>query len=359
MLTLRYSQSPSSQNLVGLTLVGALGLLIKFPAFVHLGLFFVLATVDRQGIRAFFRPGLVLASLLITLALLGWGRYVDYVNGPFFPFWRGWENFYGFLQPKLSRFSFQFWAPLAGYNLAFILPAVLAPFGLAGLFTIWKGRRECFESRMLLYLFVSLLAGWLIWAKAAPSHSYYNFPNLPFFCALFGFGVSGWLESFFRSPWLKRVLSTSVIFLLLLWGAAGYLYLSRPDAVTCTAAAWLRAHTLATDLVIYQPRHMASVLDYAHQPLLSHTSLRRTWIWTRLTPIWEKERALKTSPWLIVSQPSVDISWIEQLRRFFKGTPAPLPISLAEELPDQWQVVDQTKDFIVYQKARGPQKSGR
>lgn len=358
-LALRHAGNPSFQNLTGLTLVGALGLLIKFPAFVHLGLFFVLVLVDRQGIRAFFRPALWLAGLLIALALLGWGRYVDHVNGPFFPFWRGWENFYGFLQPNLSRFSFQFWVPLAGYNLAFILPAVLVPFGFAGLLKIWKDRRKSFESRIWLYLFLSLLAGWLIWAKAAPSHSYYNFPNLPFFCALFGLGVSGWLETWFRSPRIKRLVSISMVFLLLLWGTTGYLYLARPDTVTCAAAAWLRAHTLATDLVIYQPRHMASVLDYEHQPLLSHASLRRTWIWTRMTPQWEKERALQTSRWLIVTQPSGEISWIERLRRFFKGMPAPPPINLAEEMPDQWQVVCQAKDFIVYQKAPGRERSGR
>jgi len=363
LLGLHYAARPTWQNLAGSTLVGLLGLLVKFPAFVHLGLFFVLVVADRQGWRALCKPALGGAGLFIVIALLGWSRYVDAVNSSFFPDWRGWENLRGFLRPEMSRLSFGFWAPFTAYNLAFVLPAVAAPFAGVGLVAMVRQRSD-FQSRIWLYLLLSLLGSWLVWAKGAAAQNYYNLPNLPVFCALFGGGVAASWKKLSWSPRGAMAVKLGFTLLLFTWAAGGYAYLARPDRTTLEAATWIKAHSGGKDLIIFQPRHMASVLDYEHQPLLSHASSRRTWVWTRSTPEWEKQRASNSSAWLVVTHPPARLAWLERLRRFFKGNPRPAPSSLAEDKAGQWIAASRGESFTIYRRnpvsdQRGQEPEGR
>ena len=357
LLGLQYAARPTCQNLAGCTLVGVLGLLVKFPAFIHLGLFFLLVVADRQGWRALFKPALGGGGLVIVIALLGWSRYVDAVNSLFFPDWRGWENLRGFLRPEMSRLSFGFWAPLTAYNLTYVLPVVAAPFAGVGLVAMVR-RRSDFQCRIWLYLLLSLLGSWLVWAKGAAAQNYYNLPNLPVFCALFGGGVAAFWEKLSWHPRGAMAAKLGFTLLLFAWAAGGHAYLARPDHTTLKAASWIRANSKEMDLVIYQPRHMASVWDYEHQPLLSYASSRRTWVWTRSTPEWEKQRASTSSAWLVVTHPPARLARLERLRRFFKGDPRPAPTSLAEDEADQWIAASRGESFTIYRRNLVPGQGG-
>jgi hypothetical protein len=107
-------------------------------------------------------------------------------------------------------------------------------------------------------------------------------------------------------------------------GFVGYYYLSRSDHVTVEVAEWVNANTDTDDIILYQPRHAAAVMDYQHQPLLSRSTGRRTWIWTRSTQQWEKDRAATTSDYVVITHPPLEVGGFERLRQQFKG-PGPKP----------------------------------
>jgi len=77
---------------------------------------------------------------------------------------------------------------------------------------------------------------------------------------------------------------------------------------------------------------------------------RRTWIWTRLVPEQEKQRALETSLYLIVTNPPATTSPLETLRQKFKGPPAPPPEPVFESHSGQstvWPSVLESSDLII------------
>jgi hypothetical protein len=321
----------------GLFLTGLLGLLVKFPSFVHLGLFAGFVLIDRQGWRSIFRPGLLLAAFFIAVCLFAWGECVKVVNEAYFSDWAGWANVIGFIRPETSRLSSGYWLPLAGYNVAFIATAAAIPFVGLGLWTMVRRFTASVRSRVWLYLLLSLLTSWLIWGKGAPAQNYYNLPNLVLFSALFGVGVAKalrWLGTQSTARWVGQGVCTLLIGALVAWGILGFRYLSHPDIVAAEAAEWVKTKTEVDDIIIYQPRHDPRVIDYEHQPLLSHLTERRTWIWTRSTPNWEKQRALETSTYLVVTNPARHEGWLEQLRQSLKGAPPAPPAPLPQESSD-------------------------
>ena len=89
-------------------------------------------------------------------------------------------------------------------------------------------------------------------------------------------------------------------------------------------------------------------MDYEHQPLLSHATGRRTWIWTRFTPEWEKLRALQTSAYVIVTVAQDKIGFMESLRRKFKGSPNLPPDPIWQTWPSEFQPVFASNTFSVF-----------
>ena len=345
LLVIHHSCQPSSANAVALVLVAGLGLLIKLPSFAHLGVFLLLVLVDRGGWHALLNPILIMGGLIIVASLLAWSHFIESVNTTYFPYWTGRENLIGFVQPDISRLSPSFWTPLIGYNLAFILPMLVAPFAAIGFWRFWHARNNFLHSRIWLYLLASLLASWLVWAKGPAAQSYYNLPNLIVFSAAFGMGVCQTEGLRVRISLLGRAVLVAI---LVVSSFAGYLYLSRPDYVTVEVAQWIRTNTGCDDIILYQPRHAAAVMDYEHQPLLSHLTGKRTWIWTRSTPEWERVRSLKTSNYLIVTNPQPTISPIEALRISFKGPPPPPPSSISLSNPKEFLKMHGNERFVVY-----------
>jgi hypothetical protein len=217
--------------------------------------------------------------------------------------------------------------------------------------TIFKTLKTNLASRFWLYNLIALFAFWTLWGKAAPAQNYYNLPNLILLAALFGLGCQSgfeWLQKKSLPAILQKTAAATIILLLALSGYLGQRYLSRPDAITIAAAEWVKANTGPNDLIIYQPRHDPRVIDYEHQPLLSHLTGRRTWIWTRSTPDWEKSRALETSRYLIVTNPSESTNPLENLRRKFKGTPPPPPENASNVNQQKFTEIESFKDFSVF-----------
>ena len=222
---------------------------------------------------------------------------------------------------------------------------LVAPFAAIGFWRFWHARNNFLHSRTWLYLLASLLTSWLIWAKGPAAQSYYNLPNLIVFSAAFGMGVCQAEGLRVRISLLGRAVLVAI---LVVSSFAGYLYLSRPDYVTVEVAQWIRTNTGCDDIILYQPRHAAAVMDYEHQPLLSHLTGKRTWIWTRSTPEWERVRSLKTSNYLIVTNPQPTISPIEALRISFKGPPPPPPSSISLSNPKEFLEMHGNERFVVY-----------
>jgi 4-amino-4-deoxy-L-arabinose transferase-like glycosyltransferase len=348
-----YAATPSLSKLGALTVISAIGLLVKFPAFVHLVIVAIFLLTDRQGWKFLFRPAHLLAALILLTMVFGWGKYVEAVNKSYFAYWCGMENLIGFIRPDVSRLSPSYWLNLIAYNLSFIIPLAIAWLAIPGAVTTFKTLKTNPASRFWLYNLIALFVFWTLWGKAAPAQNYYNLPNLILFSALFGLGCQSTLDCLkaknLPSP-LQKATAATIALLLALSSYAGQHYLSRPDSITLAAAEWVKANTQPTDLIIYQPRHDPRVIDYEHQPLLSHLSARRTWIWTRIVPEWEKQRALETSRYIIVTKPAANTSQLETLRRKFKGSPAPPPEPVFETHSNQetaWPTVLETSDLII------------
>jgi hypothetical protein len=351
---LDYARKSTWGAFAGLLLTALLGLLVKFPGFVHLGLFAGLVLIDRQGWKSIFRPALISASLAIALCLLAWGEYVKAVNEPHFADWAGWENIVGFIRPQVTRLSLSYWLPLAGYNASFIVTVVGIPFVVLGLSLMLRRSGQCFRSRMWIYLFLSLLFSWILWGKAAPAHNYYNLPNLVFFCAAFALGVTGlnrYLTQRSISVRASKMWGLFIATCIAVLGLLGYQYLSRPDRVTVAVAEWVSTNLPPGTTVAYQPRHAAAVMDYQHQPLLSHLTGRRSWILVRKTPPLELEEALKKSQCLIITHSPDSASPLENLRRRFKGSPSTVPGSFLNASQTRFRKVEENELFTAALRA--------
>jgi 4-amino-4-deoxy-L-arabinose transferase-like glycosyltransferase len=346
-----YAAEPALAKLAAIFLISALGLLIKFPAFVHLAIVAILLLIDRQGWKFLFRPAHLLSAALLTGLIFGWGKYAEVVNQNHFASWSGMQNLIGFIRPEASRLSPSYWLTLIAYNLSFIIPLAIAWLAIPGALAISKTLKTNLASRFWLYNLIALFVFWTLWGKAAPAQNYYNLPNLILLSALFGLGCQSsfeWLQKKSIAPILQKTVTGTIILLLAISGYLGQRYLSRPDAVTVAAAEWVKANTSPDDLIIYQPRHDLRVIDYEHQPLLSHLTGLRTWIWTRSTPDWEKSRALETSRYLIVTNPPKTTSPFENLRRKFKGPPPPPPEKASNEYQQKFTEIESFKDFSVF-----------
>lgn len=334
ILCLVYTKTQTLGVCAALILVGGLGLMVKFPAFVHLGLFAALVWLDRLGWRSVFRPAFILGALLLAGCLFAWGRYADSVNSQHFDYWTGLRNLEGFLQIHRSRLSVAYFLPLIAYNAILILGIVGVPFALLGFWQTVRRVRISFTCRVWIYLLASLFVYWLVWSKAAPAQSYYNLPNTVFLVAMFGIGCAWsveWMRKARLRPATRFALSTALILLLVGISAVCWSYLYRPDRTTMEAARWLQANTQKDDLILFQPRHDAAVMDYEHQPILSHATGRRTWIWTRTTPEEEKRRALQTSTYVVITSPPAHFGIFEGIRQAVKG-PSPQPPPAIDEL---------------------------
>jgi hypothetical protein len=297
------------------------------------------------------RPVFMAGAVLLLGCLVAWGRYADSVNSLHFDYWTGSRNLEGFIQINRSRLSLSYWLPLIAYNATLILSVVGAPLALLGIWRTLQTAGTYFSSRVLLYLLASLFAYWLVWSKAAPAQSYYNLPNTVFFSAMFGLGciqTIRWMAQKEVAPWLRRSFATALVALLAGSSAGCWYYLYQPDRVTMATADWLRNHTQPDDFVILQPRHHPAAMDYEHQPLLSHATGRRTWIWTRTTPEEEQARALKTSRYAVITHPSSEDGIFEKVRQAIKGPTPVAPETIDKVYPGLLAEISSGEGYTIF-----------
>ncbi len=350
-LCLVYTKTQTLGVCITLILVSGLGLMVKFPAFVHLGLFAALVWLDRLGWRSLFRPSFILGALLLAGSLFAWGRYADSVNSLHFDYWTGLRNIEGFIQIHRPRLSVAYFLPLIAYNAILILGIVGVPLALVGFWQTLRLFRTSFVYRVWIYLLASLVVYWVVWSKAAPLQSYYNLPNTVFFAAMFGIGCAwsvDWMKSARLPPATRFAVATVTTLLLVAVSAVCWTHLYQPDRAIMGAAQWIRANTQKEDLIIFQPRHHPAAMDYEHQPLLSHSSGRRTWIWARSTPEEESMRALRTASYVIITHPVEKLGIFELIRQQIKGpAPAP-PVALNELHPASLDIVASCRGYSVF-----------
>lgn len=353
LLCLIYTKDQRFRICALLILVAGLGLLVKFPAFVHLGFFAALVWLDRLGWCSLFRPALLAGALLLVGCLVAWGRYADSFNSLHFDYWTGLRNLEGFIQFHQSRLAPSYYLPLLGVNSLFLLGLVGVPLAMLGFWRTLRHCRSSFTSRVWIYLFISLLAYWLIWAKAAPGQNYYNLYNLIFFAAMFGVGFNsaiGWMHRQAVLVTLRGSLIAGTVVALAATCVLGWSLLYKPDHVVIRAAEWIRNNTQTDEMVILQPRHISVAMDYEHQPMLSHLSGRRSWIWTRSTPEAEKQRALDTATHAIVTSPADHGNLYHRIRAAIKGEPPAPPKGLDETHAQMFETVAEGDGYTILRK---------
>lgn len=352
---IRYATTERSAWLVASIILAAFGLLIKFPAFAHLGIFAGCILLDRQGLKIFKSPILCLGVAFLVACLLIWSRFVEQVNTEFFPYWAGSENILTFIGPWQLRLQPGYYVSLAALNLTYVLPLVCLPFVILGAWQALTSFQAAFASRVWVYLGLSTAVYLIFWAKGGASQNYYNLHNLITFCGFFSLGIVAadqFLAKIFRRSFPR----------FLKWGLAALLavgmvgqavpirnHLTKPDLPILQAADWLNDHAAAGDIVLLQPRHQASVLNYMHQPLLSHLTGLRSWIWVAELPEAEKNRALEVCRYLVVTDPPNEPGFASLMREKFKGRTPPPPDSLAKTLPGNLPVVHKGQDVRIYQ----------
>jgi len=350
-LSLAYAESPRLVTFAGLALVALLGLLIKFPAFAHLGLFLAAVLFDRQGWTWTKRPVVWAAGAGILGCLLLWSRYITEVNVGHFAAWTGVENLWGFIGPLSARFTATYYLTLVGYSFIYVVPMLCAPFVLWGLWRCLRDFRQALSARVWIYLAVSALVYCMVWQKAAPAQNYYNLPNLVLLCGLFALGLvesREWLQQRFPLSRFSRLcLALTFGLALISLACLGADLLYRPDRPTVAAAKWLKTHAARTDIVLFQPLHSPPVTGYPHQPLLSHLSGNRSFVWTTGTPEDEKQRAWETSRYLIITQLPNELDYFEKIRTV-KGTPPPAPLPLDAGNPSYLKPLFQSPEFRCY-----------
>jgi hypothetical protein len=185
---------------------------------------------------------------------------------------------------------------------------------LLGLYEALRQRRTVFTSAWLW----SLVFFYLFWAGATSRiHNYYNLPALGPVCLLFALGCSRFLGT---APARRHpVAARLAVGLLVLASAVGpTAFLHQQDPVLRESCAWLRQHTAPEDLVLVRINHRTDTSTYQHNSTVSYYAQRRIWCWVPGMPEEQRQRALQTARWALVTHPPKAVGVIERLRRWVK-----------------------------------------
>ncbi|MEM8955462.1 MAG: hypothetical protein AAGD22_15015 [Verrucomicrobiota bacterium] len=110
----------------------------------------------------------------------------------------------------------------------------------------------------------------------------------------------------------------ALVIVMVTFAGAGAAYLLRQDRLVLEAASWLGEHVSEGELVMVKSNHSDYTVGYGHVPAYSYYSGHRVWIWSPGMGEEERERALETSKWLLVTKrPSVE-AWYEKVRNRVK-----------------------------------------
>lgn len=391
LLLLRYLERPSLMTFVGLSLVGAVGVLLKAPEVSHLylvvavmlgtsGMFSVPrqktaacrgeadAQVERSHPSRLTLLVLYLLALAFTaLAMVLWGHYIDRVNSTWFPEWTS-RNVVGIMVGSWKAHIEPF-----GYFRLVVYIILLAttigglPWVIAGLarvlknFNTWRRGASAASSNPVAVanspalMFVvawlgSLIFYYVFWAGGSSRiHAYYNLPALAPVCLLFGIGCARWL----RGAWAVRFptgtrLAPAVLVLATALGP--YWFLFHNDPVLLHATTWLREHTASTDLILVRINHRTDLCRYRHNSTVAYYAQRNIWPWVDDQTREVKDRALATATWALVTNPEQATERTEKLRRWVKQVGPLVEDMTWLERQAGFVKVYETPEFTVYKR---------
>ena len=326
---LSYAEQPGTLRFLTWALLGLLGMLIKVPEFLHLYVFSALVFFARDRWKTLSNWRYWAAILITALAVKLWGNITSEINASAIPEWTPaaiLPGFIGSLGMRLDPwriFKLLQYPPI----LIFTIPGTLLV--LLGAGVLWKARPfRDFASRMTVFWIFALIFFYLFWAgTVAWTQAYYNLPAVPVFCVLFALGMVALLRWGQKKSalWLQpRVMGPAVSLLLLPFLVGGNLFQFNQDQrVLYEAAIWLRDHTPQTDLALVVANHHPNLIRYRHLSIVSYYSERRIWAITPDFAGQEREHALATAKWAIVTHPAQLTSSVERLRRAFRKTGFP------------------------------------
>jgi hypothetical protein len=389
VLLLRYLERPKLHTFVGLSLTGAVGMLLKGPEVSHLYLVAAAMLVATELLPAVRQSGtpstgssadavpIAAVSPIVTLlrcsaalgltalAMVVWGRYIDRVNSTWFAEWTS-KNVLG-----LMMGSWKAHIEPVGYIRLLIYIGLLAttlgglPWVVVGLLKVLsrEGMRDASSlvgetpattnpgARKFVFAWLgSLLFYYVFWAGGASRiHAYYNLPALGPVCLLFGIGCTSWL----RGGWAARFPTTARLApaLLIIATAVGpYWFLFHNDPVLIQATTWLKEHTAPADLILVRVNHRTDMCRYRHNSTVAYYAQRNIWPWVDDEAREVKDRALATASWALVTHPEHATGWTEKLRRRFKQLEPQVEDMTWLERDAGFVKVYDTEQFTVYKR---------
>jgi 4-amino-4-deoxy-L-arabinose transferase-like glycosyltransferase len=313
----RYQEHPMQGRLLLAAGVGLLGMLVKGPELLHLGLLGLVLVFQKEGIRALRRPLYWFALMVVVAASLGWSHVMDAANARYFPECTSYKNLIYFLGGVRDRFMPSGYFNIALYLTLFVLTPAGVLLAVAGAWRLFRKRPWGLPALWCL----SIVFFYVFWSgPVARQHSYYNLPALAPCALLFGLGVDWlWNRRFGAARpaprWAPAALLLAALAPFLL--GAG-LYLFRPDPVIVESTRWLREHTRPEDLILVKANHRNDAVDFTWLAPFPYYAQRRCWIYSRFVPAEERQRALATSAYALVTLPPKQVSRLEGWRRWLK-----------------------------------------
>jgi hypothetical protein len=388
---LRYLERPQVLTFIGMSLAGAVGMLLKAPEIAHLYLVAAVMLMRREWLAARMRKGTqsgeqgldpaiqgrvsprmsligFLTALGVTaLAMLLWGRYIDRVNSEWFPEWTS-RNVLGIMTGSWTAHI----APTGYFRLLIYLTLLVTTLGgwpwvLAGLGTVLKSQKTgnrvgsslasgtlagmALGSRTFELVWVaSLLFYYGFWSGGASRiHAYYNLPALGPACLLFGIGCARWL----RVPWaarFPRLTSVAPALFVLATAVGPYWFLFHNDQVLARATTWLREHTGSADFILVRINHRTDMCRYRYNSTVAYYAQRNIWPWVDGEAQEVKSRALATASWALVTNPEQYTEWTEKLRRRVKQLELQVEDMSWLEREGRFIKVYETPEFVVYKR---------
>ena len=220
--------------------------------------------------------------------------------------WSASKNVAQFIGPLSERISPAFWARITAYN--FFLVATPLPFLLCLAANAGRRPGDAPPDRAILLgcYWASVLAFVLVFGPhTASNHSYYNFPMLVPLAALFGIAavkIPEWIAARFGGKF--RNAARAAVFLAVIPGTVPFtLHLYGRDNVTYEVALWIKENTTPDQLTVVRLVNSGPTPDV---PTVSFYAERRLWIWSPYMTDAERDRALATSDFAILSKPPAD-----------------------------------------------------
>ncbi|MBI3850096.1 MAG: glycosyltransferase family 39 protein [Verrucomicrobia bacterium] len=348
LAALRYMENPSLPRWIICAATGLLGLLVKAPEIAHWYLVLLALLFEKERWRCAWRPRYVMAAIISLLVIRQWSLFMAQVNHGGFAELASTKLLLGSIGPWWARFGLNHYRMIAQYL------AILA-FSITGMMVAALGLLEVLRSRtsrFALYWLGALALYYLIWAGPVSSgQSYYNLPALGPGCMLFGIGMVRFL-TWLRDRWGEnlpaRFAKVAVLAVTLSLLAAGTLYLFRQDRVVYESALWTREHTNPDELVLFKWNHRPESVDYPHPCVFSYYAQRRVWVYTKQLSEVQRQRAVATSRWAVVTQPppESEMSVIEKWRiRIRQGG--------KQLAPDNMDWLEQDAGFVRFYEGDG------